>query len=64
MASKIQQEKNQILTVLSQVSQNMLMFKFKIQSTKDIIYKFCSFFSLNEEITSDLIRAIDTLEHI
>lgn len=47
-------EKNMILTILTQMAQNMLLFNFKIGAIKDIMLKFMAFFDLNEEISSDL----------
>ncbi|CAD8086723.1 unnamed protein product [Paramecium sonneborni] len=59
---QIQVEKNMILTILTQMAQNMLLFNFKIGALKDIMYKFLAFFELNEEITSDLFNAIEGFE--
>ncbi|CAD8170592.1 unnamed protein product [Paramecium pentaurelia] len=59
---QIQVEKNMILTILTQMAQNMLLFNFKIGALKDIMYKFLAFFELNEEITYDLFNAIEGFE--
>ncbi|CAD8092001.1 unnamed protein product [Paramecium sonneborni] len=52
---QISVEKNMILTILTQMAQNMLLFNFKIGDLKDIMYKFLDFFELNKEITYDLL---------
>ncbi|CAD8181108.1 unnamed protein product [Paramecium octaurelia] len=59
---QIQTEKNMILTILTQMAQNMLLFNFKFGAIKDIMYKFMAFFELNEEISSDLFNAIEGFE--
>lgn len=51
---KVQAEKNHILSILTQVSQNMLLFNFQLGAITDIMNKFCHFFALSEDLSQDL----------
>lgn len=48
-------KKTSILSILTQTSQHMVMFKLSGEIVRDIVLKFCSFFKIDSEMSMDLI---------
>lgn len=56
----VEKEKIMILNILTNISQNMLMYKFAQEHIVDIMTKFSNFFGLNEDVSKELIAAVKT----